>query len=102
MGEKMTLEQVRDWHRRFADTHKEDDADEFHNRCADAIDAGNKNRLLELFCVQRKESAEAADFSEHFTAMRRGEHLRQSGFDFVSEIDVHAGGGVSFLFHVGR
>jgi hypothetical protein len=25
--------------------------------------------------------------------------LRQRGFDFVAEINVHAGGGVSFLFH---
>jgi hypothetical protein len=25
--------------------------------------------------------------------------LRQRGFDFVAQINVHAGGGVSFLFH---
>jgi hypothetical protein len=25
--------------------------------------------------------------------------LRQRGFDFVAEINVNAGGGVSFLFH---
>ena len=31
--------------------------------------------------------------------MRGGEQLRQGGFDFVAEINVNAGGGVSFLFH---
>jgi hypothetical protein len=25
--------------------------------------------------------------------------LRQRGFDFVAQINVHTGGGVSFLFH---
>jgi hypothetical protein len=31
--------------------------------------------------------------------MRAGEQLRQRGFDFIAEINVNAGGGVSFLFH---
>ena len=31
--------------------------------------------------------------------MRGGEQLRQRGFDFITEINVNAGGGVSFLFH---
>jgi hypothetical protein len=30
--------------------------------------------------------------------MRRGEQLGQRGLDLVAEINVHAGGGVSFLF----
>jgi hypothetical protein len=31
--------------------------------------------------------------------MGGGEQLRQGGFDFVTQIDVDAGGGVGFLFH---
>jgi hypothetical protein len=31
--------------------------------------------------------------------VRGREQLRQGGFDPVAQIDVNAGGGVSFLFH---
>ena len=69
---------------------------------AHAIDAGDEHRLLVSFRMSSaNKSAEAADFAEHFAAMRRGEQLRQRGFDFVAEIDVHAGARVSFLFHCG-
>jgi hypothetical protein len=66
---------------------------------ADAINTRDENWLLIFFDVERKKTAETADFSEHFTSVRGGEELRQSGFHFVAKINVHSGGGVSFLFH---
>jgi hypothetical protein len=66
---------------------------------ADAVHGGDEDRLAIFFHVQREQAAEAADLAEHLAAMRAGEQLRQGGFDFISEINVHAGGGVSFLFH---
>ena len=52
------------------------------------------------FCNHASEqAAKSPDFAEHLGPMRRGEQLRQSGFDFVAEINVHARAGVSFLFH---
>ena len=59
----------------------------------------DEDRLAIFFHVQREQAAEAADLAEHLAAMRGGEQLRQGGFDFIAEINVHAGGGVSFLLH---
>ena len=66
---------------------------------ADAVHAADENRFAIFFHVQREQAAEAADLAEHLAAMRAGEQLGQGGFDFVAEINIHAGGGVSFLFH---
>ena len=64
---------------------------------ADAVHGGDEDGLAIFFHVQREQAAEAADLAEHLAAVRGGEQLRQRGFDFVAEINVHAGGGVSFL-----
>ena len=66
---------------------------------ADAVHGRYEDRLAIFFHVQREQAAEAADLAEHLAAMRGGEQLRQGGFDLVAEINVNAGGGVSFLFH---
>ena len=64
---------------------------------ADAVHGRDEDRLAIFFHVQREESAEAADLAEHLAAMRAGEQLRQRGFDSIPKINIHAGGGVSFL-----
>ena len=66
---------------------------------ADAVHRRHEDGLAIFFHVQREQAAEAADLAEHLAAMRAGEQLGQGGFDFVAEINIHAGGGVSFLFH---
>ena len=48
---------------------------------ADPIDTGDKHRLFVLLGVERKQAAEAADFTQHFTAMSGSEQLRKCGFD---------------------
>ena len=69
---------------------------------ADAVHGRDEDRLAIFFHVQREQAAEAADLAEHLAAMRAGEQLRQRGFDFIAEINVHASGGVSFLLHARR
>ena len=64
-----------------------------------AIRAGNQHRLPEFFGIERKQPAEPPDLAEHFTAMGGGQQPGQSGLDLVSQINIHPGGGVSFLFH---
>ena len=66
---------------------------------AHAIHGGDEHRLAVFLHVQREQTAEPADLAEDFPAVRGGEQLGQGGFDFVAQINVHAGGGVSFLFH---
>ena len=66
---------------------------------ADAVHGRHEHRLAIFLQVEREQAAEAADLAEHLAAMRGGEQLRQRGFDLVAQINVHAGGGVSFLFH---
>ena len=66
---------------------------------AHAVHAADQNRLAIFLKVEREQPAEAADFAEHFAAMRAGKQLRECGFDLVAEIYVNAGGGVGFLFH---
>ena len=66
---------------------------------AHAVHAGDEDRLAVFFDVEREQAAEAADLAEHLAAVGGGEQLRQRGFDLVAQINVHAGGGVSFLFH---
>ena len=66
---------------------------------ADAVHGRHEDRLAIFFHVQREQAAEAADLAEHLAAMRAGEQLRQRGLDAIAQINVHAGGGVSFLFH---
>jgi hypothetical protein len=65
---------------------------------ADAVHGRHEDRLAIFFHVQREQAAEAADLAEHLAAMRAGEQLRQRGLDAIAQINVHAGGGVSFLF----
>ena len=43
-----------------------------------------------FFHVEREQAAKTADLAEHLAAMRRGEQLRQRGFDFVAQINIHA------------
>ena len=66
---------------------------------ADAVHGRHEDRLAIFFHVQREQAAEAADLAEHLAAMRAGEQLRQRGLDAIAQINVHASGGVSFLFH---
>ena len=66
---------------------------------ADAVHGRHEDRLAIFFHVQREQAAEAADLAEHLAALRAGEQLRQRGLDAIAQINVHAGGGVSFLFH---
>ncbi len=67
---------------------------------AHAVHTADQDRLAIFFHVQREQAAEAAHFAEHLAPVRGGEQLRQRGFHFVAQINVHAGGGVCFLFHV--
>ncbi len=66
---------------------------------ADAVHGRHEDGLAIFFYVQREQAAEAADLAEHLAAMRAGEQLRQCGLDAIAQINVHASGGVSFLFH---
>ena len=68
--------------------------------CADAINAGDEDGLFVFSNIEGEETAEAADFAEDFRPVRGGEELRQGGFDFVAEVDVHAGACIRFLFHL--
>ena len=56
---------------------------------------------LPEFFIERKQSAEAPNLAENFTAMCQSKQLGQSGFDPVPQINVNPGGGVSFLSHAG-
>ena len=66
---------------------------------AHAVGAGDQDRLAELFGVQREQAAEAAHLAEHLAAARGGQQPGQGGFDLVAQVNVNAGGGVSFLLH---
>jgi len=66
---------------------------------AHAVHGRHQDRLAILLQIERKQPAEPAHLAQHLTAMRGREQLRQRGFDFIAQIDVNAGGGVSFLFH---
>ena len=69
---------------------------------ADAVHGRHEHRFAVFFQVQRKQTAEAADLAEHLAPVRRGQHLWQGGFDLVAQINVHAGRGISLLFHHGH
>lgn len=70
---------------------------------ADAVHGRDEDGLLVFLEIEREQAAEAADLAEHLAAMRGREQLGQGGFDFIAEINIHAGGGVSFLLlHVAR
>jgi hypothetical protein len=63
---------------------------------ADAVDAGDENRIAHLGKTGAEEAPEAADFAEDFRAVGRFDEGGQAGFDFVSEINVNSGAGVGF------
>jgi len=70
---------------------------------ADAVHGGDEDGLFVFLEIEREQAAEAADLPEHFFAVRAGEELRERGFDFIPEININAGSGVSFLLlHVAR
>ena len=69
---------------------------------ADAVRAGNEDRLAVFFCVERKQSAEPPHPAHHFTATGGSQQLGQCGFDLVTQSDIDSRGSVSFLSHVQR
>ena len=67
---------------------------------ADAIHAGDQHRLavsLRTFSANRPPNPPTLPSTSG--PMRRGQQLRQRGFDPVAQINIHAGAGVCFLFH---
>ncbi len=63
---------------------------------ADAIDAGDKHRVLHPGKFRAEESAETSDFTEHFRTVGRFDEGRNAGLDLVTKINIDTGAGVSF------
>ena len=66
---------------------------------ADAIHAGNEDRVAEFFDIQREQSAEPADLAEDLAAAGGSEQLRQGGLDPVAQVNIDSRRRVSFLTH---
>ena len=67
--------------------------------CANAVHAGNQDRLAILPDVESEQTPEASHFAKHFSAMRGRQQLRQRRLDLVAQINVHSRTGISFSFH---
>ena len=65
---------------------------------ADAIDARDQDRLAHSGKVRREQAAEAADFPEHFRAVRALHARLDFALNQVAEIDVDPGARVAFFF----
>jgi len=66
---------------------------------AHPIGGADQHGLAMLLHIQCEEAAEAAHLAQHLAPVRGGEQLGQRALDLVAQINVHPGGGVSFLFH---
>ena len=66
---------------------------------ADAIDAGDEDRLAVAARVEREQAAETAHFAQHLAPVGRGEQLRQGRLHPVAQVNIHARRGVCFWFH---
>ena len=65
--------------------------------CADAVHAGDEHGVFHPAKVRAKKSAEAADFAEHFGAVRSFYERLNAALDAVAEVHIHASGGVGFF-----
>src|SRR5262252_7219364 len=67
---------------------------------ADAIDTRDQYRFTHSAKIRRKESAESADFSQHYRTMRLAHKRLNSALQFIAEINVDAGASVSLFHHI--
>ena len=65
---------------------------------AHAVHGRHQDGLAVFLDVEGEQAAEAADLAEHLAAVGGREQLRQGGLHPVAQINIHAGGGVRFLF----
>src|SRR5207253_2241472 len=70
--------------------------------CADAIDAGDQHRLAHVAKLCAKQTAEAADFSEHFGAVCSPNELLNVALELVAKIDIDAGRCISLFLSAHR
>ena len=67
---------------------------------ADAVHARDKDRVAHSFEVGTEQATKPADFSEHFGSVRRSGKVVDSALHAVSEVHIHPGCCIGFLWHV--